>query len=137
LSNNSIVSLSLDISECHETELLLSDLIYTLTRVPNLERIFLNVGRSRDPAVLPVWRAFDSHLSQMDSLKVVIFMHVACYSQGWDDPGREHAYSMRLLNVAEKLLPACRNKGLLRAELFHSTYDGWVGEPFGRKHMPE
>ena len=164
LSNaKSVVNLALDISKYPKTGPLLSDLMYTLTRMPNLTRIFLGVDvRFYKPAgqrQSQLWKALDSHLSQLDGLKHVVLISVYTPyfllvdlgsdndsdidSESGPDRYQEEVriIEKNLLEAAEEKLPACRDRGLLK--LKHLGIEHWVGtgewasKPFGYELIPE
>ena len=162
LSNaKSIVNLALDVSKYPETGPLLSDLMYTLTRVPNPTRIFFGVGsRFFKPArkrQLQLWKALDSHLSQLDGLKQVVLLSVYTPYFIIDDLDDDSLYldsesdsdsyqkevniiEKRLLESAEEKLSACRDRGLLKVKHLGVEGMGWNAEwapmAFGSEVIP-
>ncbi|RYP53685.1 hypothetical protein DL769_010472 [Monosporascus sp. CRB-8-3] len=137
-------NLSIDLTSYPKTEILLSDLVQTVSSVSKLERIFINCGPSTVKPTVDnendrrLWGALDLRLSQLPGLEKVTFTMVIDRSVGMF-LGFAHGrmkdmlekWKDDVLQYALAKLPSCRERDLIQVvQVFGSwTEDHVLEEP--------
>ncbi|KAH8600627.1 hypothetical protein B0O99DRAFT_609073 [Bisporella sp. PMI_857] len=141
----SLTNLSIDISSYSRTDGLLAGLLSTISSLPAVEQLFINVG----PAILeperqldsapPLWEALDAQLIQLPGLKTVVFTQVldSCLGFMINIPGvmggMFNKWKDDILVYAQGKLPRYHENGVI---VVKQIVGSWTSQPFADFNIP-